>query len=82
MSDLQKFNRRVAGPDLRVISTMSVGYGAFIIHLRVHLNLTDFHSLEHIDLKLAARHNVKVGYTPDVLTDAGMIHDIFIRYLY
>ncbi|EKM56475.1 uncharacterized protein PHACADRAFT_253620 [Phanerochaete carnosa HHB-10118-sp] len=40
-----------AGPSLRVISTMSVGY-------------------EHIDLQLAAQRNIKIGYTPDVLTDA------------
>ncbi|KIP11885.1 hypothetical protein PHLGIDRAFT_98997 [Phlebiopsis gigantea 11061_1 CR5-6] len=40
-----------AGPGLRVISTMSVGY-------------------EHIDLKLAAERKVKIGYTPDVLTEA------------
>ncbi|KAF7360105.1 hypothetical protein MVEN_00738900 [Mycena venus] len=40
-----------AGPKLRVVSTMSVGY-------------------EHIDLPLMAKHNIRVGYTPDVLTEA------------
>ncbi|CCM01201.1 uncharacterized protein FIBRA_03249 [Fibroporia radiculosa] len=40
-----------AGPNLRVVSTMSVGY-------------------EHINLKELAQRNVKLGYTPDVLTDA------------
>ncbi|KAH7921567.1 hypothetical protein BV22DRAFT_1049529 [Leucogyrophana mollusca] len=40
-----------AGPSLRVVSTMSVGY-------------------EHVDLKAAAQRGLKVGYTPDVLTDA------------
>ncbi|KAG1815179.1 uncharacterized protein BJ212DRAFT_1507679 [Suillus subaureus] len=40
-----------AGPSLKVVSTMSVGY-------------------EHIDLKEAAQRGLKVGYTPDVLTDA------------
>jgi len=40
-----------AGPNLRVISTMSVGY-------------------EHADLPLLAKRNIKLGYTPDVLTDA------------
>ncbi|KAF7316031.1 hypothetical protein MIND_00120800 [Mycena indigotica] len=42
---------RAAGPGLKVVSTMSVGY-------------------EHIDLPLMARHNIRVGYTPDVLTEA------------
>ncbi|KAJ7249387.1 hypothetical protein C8J57DRAFT_1669039 [Mycena rebaudengoi] len=41
----------IAGPKLRVVSTMSVGY-------------------EHIDLPLMAERNIKVGYTPDVLTEA------------
>ncbi|PPQ93563.1 hypothetical protein CVT25_005555 [Psilocybe cyanescens] len=40
-----------AGPQLRVVSTMSVGY-------------------EHLDLKELAKRNIKIGYTPDVLTDA------------
>jgi glyoxylate/hydroxypyruvate reductase len=40
-----------AGPSLRVISTMSVGY-------------------EHVDLSAITRYGVKLGYTPDVLTDA------------
>ncbi|KAJ7060869.1 hypothetical protein C8F01DRAFT_1141118 [Mycena amicta] len=42
---------QAAGPGLRVVSTMSVGY-------------------EHIDLPLMARHEIRVGYTPDVLTEA------------
>ncbi|CDS10528.1 hypothetical protein LRAMOSA03203 [Lichtheimia ramosa] len=40
-----------AGPSLKVVTTMSVGY-------------------DHIDLEAAKAHNVKIGYTPDVLTDA------------
>lgn len=40
-----------AGPQLKVVSTMSVGY-------------------DHIDLNVAREHDIKVGYTPDVLTDA------------
>ncbi|TFK49319.1 hypothetical protein OE88DRAFT_1662813 [Heliocybe sulcata] len=40
-----------AGPSLKVVSTMSVGY-------------------EHVDLALLAKRNVRLGYTPDVLTDA------------
>lgn len=41
----------MTGPELKVVSTMSVGY-------------------DHIDLKAAKENNVKIGYTPDVLTDA------------
>jgi len=40
-----------AGPSLRVVSTMSVGY-------------------EHVDLKAVGRRGLKLGYTPDVLTEA------------
>jgi len=40
-----------AGPDLRVVSTMSVGY-------------------EHVDMGELASRGIKLGYTPDVLTDA------------
>ncbi|KAJ3485018.1 hypothetical protein NLJ89_g11936 [Agrocybe chaxingu] len=41
-----------AGPQLVVVSTVSVGY-------------------EHVDVKELAKRNIKFGYTPDVLTDAG-----------
>ncbi|CAG5092196.1 Similar to Grhpr: Glyoxylate reductase/hydroxypyruvate reductase (Mus musculus), partial [Cotesia congregata] len=40
-----------AGPQLKVVATMSVG-------------------LDHLDLKSLKERNIKVGYTPDVLTDA------------
>lgn len=40
-----------AGPNLKVIATMSVGY-------------------EHIDLNECKQRNIRVGYTPEVLTDA------------
>ncbi|KAF8156922.1 hypothetical protein B0H34DRAFT_658677 [Crassisporium funariophilum] len=40
-----------AGPQLRVVSMMSVGY-------------------EHVDVKEVAKRGIKLGYTPDVLTDA------------
>ncbi|KIM42260.1 hypothetical protein M413DRAFT_130023 [Hebeloma cylindrosporum] len=40
-----------AGPQLRVVSTMSVGY-------------------EHCNLPELAKRQIKLGYTPDVLTDA------------
>lgn len=39
------------GPQLKVVTTMSVGY-------------------DHIDLNAAKENQVKIGYTPDVLTDA------------
>lgn len=40
-----------AGPQLKVVATISVGY-------------------EHIDIEECKRRNIRVGYTPDVLTDA------------
>ncbi|KAL8612905.1 hypothetical protein ACOMHN_034982 [Nucella lapillus] len=40
-----------AGPSLRVVGTMSVGY-------------------DHVDLKACARRGIRVGFTPDVLTNA------------
>ncbi|ORY00213.1 glyoxylate reductase, partial [Basidiobolus meristosporus CBS 931.73] len=40
-----------AGPQLKVVSTFSVGY-------------------DHIDVPVCKKHDVKVGNTPDVLTDA------------
>ncbi|XP_031641003.1 glyoxylate reductase/hydroxypyruvate reductase [Contarinia nasturtii] len=40
-----------AGPNLKVIATMSVGY-------------------EHIDLNECKKRKIRVGYTPEVLTDA------------
>ncbi|KZT55203.1 hypothetical protein CALCODRAFT_358713 [Calocera cornea HHB12733] len=41
----------VAGPELKVISTMSVG-------------------VDHVDLSAAAKRHIRIGYTPEVLTDA------------
>ncbi|HXW02532.1 MAG TPA: D-glycerate dehydrogenase, partial [Candidatus Nitrosotenuis sp.] len=38
-------------PNLRVISTYSVGF-------------------DHIDIKTAKRHGIRIGYTPEVLTNA------------
>ncbi|KAI8342939.1 D-isomer specific 2-hydroxyacid dehydrogenase [Chlamydoabsidia padenii] len=40
-----------AGPQLKLITTLSVGF-------------------DHVDLKTAKEKNIKIGYTPDVLTDA------------
>jgi glyoxylate/hydroxypyruvate reductase len=40
-----------AGPNLKVVSTMSVGY-------------------EHIQVSELAKRNIRMGYTPEVLTDA------------
>lgn len=40
-----------AGPNLKVVSTFSVGY-------------------DHIDLNECKKRGIKVGYTPDVLTEA------------
>lgn len=40
-----------AGPNLKVVATMSVGY-------------------EHIDIAECKKRGIRVGYTPDCLTDA------------
>lgn len=40
-----------AGPNLKVISTISVGY-------------------DHIDVAECRKRGIKIGYTPNVLTDA------------
>ncbi|PAV19116.1 glyoxylate reductase [Pyrrhoderma noxium] len=40
-----------AGPSLKVVSTMSVGY-------------------EHVSLPILAKRGIRLGYTPDILTDA------------
>lgn len=42
---------RAAGPELKVVATMSVGF-------------------DHIDIKECNKLGIKVGYTPDVLTEA------------
>ncbi|KAK0452098.1 uncharacterized protein EV420DRAFT_691761 [Desarmillaria tabescens] len=57
-----------AGTSLRVVSTMSVGYGAlFIPPSRYTIQQSP---AEHIDLTELTNRGVKLGYTPDVLTDA------------
>lgn len=40
-----------AGPDLKVVATISVGH-------------------DHIDVQECKKRGIKIGYTPDVLTDA------------
>ncbi|ORZ05771.1 D-isomer specific 2-hydroxyacid dehydrogenase [Absidia repens] len=40
-----------AGPQLKLVTTLSVGF-------------------DHVDLKTAKEKNIKIGYTPEVLTDA------------
>ncbi|XP_055377581.1 glyoxylate reductase/hydroxypyruvate reductase-like [Condylostylus longicornis] len=41
----------MAGPELKVVATISVGY-------------------DHIDISECKKRNIRIGYTPDVLTDA------------
>ncbi|KAG0174636.1 hypothetical protein DFQ30_003624 [Apophysomyces sp. BC1015] len=43
--------KKCKGPQLKLVTTMSVGY-------------------DHIDLETCRKNNIKIGYTPDVLTDA------------
>ncbi|KAJ7892660.1 hypothetical protein B0H13DRAFT_2528933 [Mycena leptocephala] len=59
-----------AGPDLRVVSTISVGYGEYIFLPTPSLYIHESLYVEHIDLKVMAEHRIQVGYTPDILTDA------------
>ena len=50
---------------------MSVGYGECInIHSYFDLH-TSGPSIEHVDVPALARRGIRLGYTPDVLTDAG-----------
>jgi hypothetical protein len=64
------YSQEIAGPSLRVISTMSVGYGAYERHTPQIFSLSL--AAEHIDLSTIAQRGIKLGYTPDVLTDAGI----------
>ena len=60
-----------AGPELKVISTMSVGTGSSSQVFQVIVKFTGH--IVHIDLVAVEKHNsnIRVGNTPDVLTDAG-----------
>ena len=61
-----------AGTNLKVVSTMSVGYGEWArVWPRVELFLTGNKQTEHVDLAGLAKRGVRLGYTPDVLNDAG-----------
>jgi hypothetical protein len=56
---------------LDLFIAMSVGYGErFVTHL-VSWWLTSMK--EHVDLSALQQRGIKLGYTPDVLTDAGSI---------
>lgn len=64
-----------AGPSLKVIATMSVGYENGSIRmcsfdLKPFCLLYIFVRYEHIDLNECKKRGIRVGYTPDVLTDA------------
>jgi glyoxylate/hydroxypyruvate reductase len=58
-----------AGPSLKVVSTISVGFGKMIYCLLFSAPYKC--SVEHVDLQALYRRKVRLGYTPDVLTDAG-----------
>ena len=51
---------------------MSVGYGMFGGCYRLHVDLRLIVSADHVTLPAVSQRHVRVGYTPDVLTDAGM----------
>lgn len=54
---------------------MSVGYGKWFVCLLGHgfFCLLRSCSKEHVDLQAVAQRGIQLGYTPDVLTDAGTI---------
>ena len=35
-----------------------------------------FHSLDHVSLEALANRRIKLGYTPDVLTEAGSLYPL------
>lgn len=63
-------NLSPAGPSLRVVSTMSVGYGTYDQFTHTFMRLTQ--PSEHFDTTELTRRNIRMGYTPGVLTNAGM----------
>lgn len=71
----------IAGPSLKVVSTMSVGHGEYACHffLDICTNLVS----EHVSLPALGKRGIRLGYTPDVLTDAGscfrMFRDAFAK---
>lgn len=69
--DVELFD--AAGPSLRVVSTMSVGYGrrSRATSFSRYRPVADAPVPEHADLKELSKRNIRFGYTPDVLTDAG-----------
>ena len=59
-----------AGAKLKVVSTMSVGYGEWA-RVLPRVKLFQPENKEHVDLVGLAKRGVRLGYTPDVLNDAG-----------
>lgn len=58
----------LAGPSLRVVSTMSVGYGNSTFSAGQFASLL---LIEHVNLPALAKRGIRLGITPGVLTDAG-----------
>ena len=60
-----------AGPSLKIVSTVSVGYGKSassstrIIHRLFYLGP------DHVITSALAQRKIRLGYTPGVLTDSG-----------
>lgn len=66
--------RSLAGDTLKVISTHSVGHGRLDHHQYLEnatSKFADSFRTDHIDTKALQNRNVRLGYTPDVLNDAG-----------
>lgn len=61
-----------AGPNLKVVATMSVGWVlALTLESRLDLKCYDVTlRYEHIDVPECKKRGIRVGFTPDCLTDA------------
>jgi lactate dehydrogenase-like 2-hydroxyacid dehydrogenase len=63
---------------------MSVGTGSFSQIIQAILKFTSTIHVDHIDLVAVRNHNcnIRVGNTPDVLTDAGMaVPHLYMLYI-
>lgn len=63
----------VAGPSLKVVSTMSVGYGSLVSLQDTLLLSTEYFFKDHVELDALRLRKIPLGYTPDVLTEAGAL---------
>lgn len=66
--------RFTAGNGLKVVSTMSVGYGTSILQYQLGCDSFQLYPtirIDHLDMQTLSSRGIRVGYTPEVLSDAG-----------